>query len=153
MSAQFWKLLSMSAQFLMILSKDLTLVADDFEKPRTSFFNSPPWVMVALAFPSLEVLSPKQRSQGLMPVVQPLFGSLISGNAYDWTALCGSEEQNHSYLPSLAKFDTVACWAFCDLEPIYTYEGTYDINTLVTGREVTGLASFKPAVSSMRNRL
>lgn len=33
--------------------------------------------------------------------------------------------------------------AFCDLEPIYTFEGTYDINTLVTGREVTGFASFK----------
>lgn len=33
--------------------------------------------------------------------------------------------------------------AFCDLEPIYTYEGTYDINALVTGREVSGLASFK----------
>lgn len=38
--------------------------------------------------------------------------------------------------------------AFCDLEPIYTYEGTYDINTLVTGREVTGLAAFKPATRS-----
>ncbi|GER57456.1 acyl-CoA dehydrogenase [Striga asiatica] len=43
--------------------------------------------------------------------------------------------------------------AFCDLEPIYTYEGTYDINTLVTGREITGFASFKPAVSSSRSRL
>ncbi|KAL2902063.1 Acyl-coenzyme A oxidase 4 peroxisomal [Bienertia sinuspersici] len=38
--------------------------------------------------------------------------------------------------------------AFCDLEPIYTYEGTYDINTLVTAREVTGIASFKPAARS-----
>jgi hypothetical protein len=35
--------------------------------------------------------------------------------------------------------------AFCDLEPIYSYEGTYDINSLVTGREVTGTASFRPA--------
>ncbi|GFP93024.1 acyl-coenzyme a oxidase 4 peroxisomal [Phtheirospermum japonicum] len=43
--------------------------------------------------------------------------------------------------------------AFCDLEPIYTYEGTYDINTLVTGREVTGIASFKPAATSNRSRL
>ncbi|CAI5492629.1 unnamed protein product [Closterium sp. Naga37s-1] len=32
---------------------------------------------------------------------------------------------------------------FCDLEPIYTYEGTYDVNALVTGREVTGIASIK----------
>ncbi|KAL0338177.1 UNVERIFIED_CONTAM: Acyl-coenzyme A oxidase 4, peroxisomal [Sesamum angustifolium] len=43
--------------------------------------------------------------------------------------------------------------AFCDLEPIYTYEGTYDINTLVTGREITGIASFKPAALSNRSRL
>ncbi|KAF1895623.1 hypothetical protein Lal_00041904 [Lupinus albus] len=40
--------------------------------------------------------------------------------------------------------------AFCDLEPIYTFEGTYDINTLVTGREVTGFASFKPASNRSR---
>jgi acyl-CoA oxidase len=33
--------------------------------------------------------------------------------------------------------------AFCDLEPIYTYEGTYEVNSLVTGREITGIASFK----------
>ncbi|KAJ8570755.1 hypothetical protein K7X08_037727 [Anisodus acutangulus] len=43
--------------------------------------------------------------------------------------------------------------AFCDLEPIYTYEGTYDINTLVTGREVTGLASFKPAPLRQKSRM
>lgn len=41
--------------------------------------------------------------------------------------------------------DFLVAKAFCDLEPIYTYEGTYDINTLVTGRELTGIASFKPA--------
>ncbi|GLT92709.1 hypothetical protein SLE2022_105340 [Rubroshorea leprosula] len=49
--------------------------------------------------------------------------------------------------------DFLVAKAFCDLEPIYTYEGTYDINTLVTGREVTGLASFKPAALSKRSRL
>ncbi|KAL5194055.1 Acyl-coenzyme A oxidase 4, peroxisomal [Glycine soja] len=27
--------------------------------------------------------------------------------------------------------------AFCDIEPIYIFEGTYDKNTLVTGREIT----------------
>ncbi|KAK6778567.1 hypothetical protein RDI58_025285 [Solanum bulbocastanum] len=43
--------------------------------------------------------------------------------------------------------------AFCDLEPIYTFEGTYDINTLVTGREITGLASFKPAPVRQKSRL
>ncbi|XP_051130622.1 acyl-coenzyme A oxidase 4, peroxisomal [Andrographis paniculata] len=46
--------------------------------------------------------------------------------------------------------DFLVAKAFCDLEPIYTYEGTYDINTLITGREVTGIASFKPAAASTR---
>jgi acyl-CoA oxidase len=32
--------------------------------------------------------------------------------------------------------------AFYDLEPIFS---TYDINRLVTGREINGIASFKPA--------
>ncbi|XP_021906266.1 acyl-coenzyme A oxidase 4, peroxisomal isoform X2 [Carica papaya] len=49
--------------------------------------------------------------------------------------------------------DFLVAKAFCDLEPIYTYEGTYDINSLVTGREVTGLASFKPAMLNKRSRL
>ncbi|MBA2598843.1 MAG: acyl-CoA dehydrogenase family protein [Chloroflexia bacterium] len=30
----------------------------------------------------------------------------------------------------------------CDLEAVFTYEGTYDINTLIGGREITGLAAF-----------
>ncbi|KAF8119068.1 hypothetical protein N665_0001s0124 [Sinapis alba] len=49
--------------------------------------------------------------------------------------------------------DFLVAKAFGDLEPIYTYEGTYDINTLVTGREVTGIASFKPPASRGRSRL
>ncbi|XP_038906221.1 acyl-coenzyme A oxidase 4, peroxisomal [Benincasa hispida] len=49
--------------------------------------------------------------------------------------------------------DFLVAKAFCDLEPIYTYEGTYDINTLVTGREITGIASFKPAALAKRSRL
>jgi len=33
---------------------------------------------------------------------------------------------------------------FMDIESLYTYEGTYDINSLVSGRELTGgLAAFK----------
>lgn len=39
--------------------------------------------------------------------------------------------------------DNYAMKAFCDIEAIYTYEGTYDINCLVAGRELTGLAAFK----------
>jgi glutaryl-CoA dehydrogenase len=31
----------------------------------------------------------------------------------------------------------------CDLEAVYTYEGTHDINTLITGREITGLSAFE----------
>jgi len=34
--------------------------------------------------------------------------------------------------------------AFCDLEALYTYEGTYDINMLVAGREATGAAAIRP---------
>ncbi|CAL9002819.1 hypothetical protein GBA52_019136 [Prunus armeniaca] len=49
--------------------------------------------------------------------------------------------------------DFLVAKAFGDLEPIYTFEGTYDINALVTGREITGIASFKPAASSQRSRL
>ncbi|THG18987.1 hypothetical protein TEA_021535 [Camellia sinensis var. sinensis] len=43
--------------------------------------------------------------------------------------------------------------AFCDLEPTYTGEGTYDINTLVTGREITGISSFKVAALTQQSRL
>lgn len=49
--------------------------------------------------------------------------------------------------------DFLVAKAFCDLEPIYTYEGTYDINTLVAGREITGIASFKPALLNQRSRM
>lgn len=30
-----------------------------------------------------------------------------------------------------------------DIEGVYTYEGTYEINQLVAGREITGIAAFK----------
>ncbi|KAG2441458.1 hypothetical protein HXX76_003080 [Chlamydomonas incerta] len=33
--------------------------------------------------------------------------------------------------------------AFCDIEAIYTYEGTYDVNVLVAGRRITGVAAFR----------
>ncbi|KAJ7558445.1 hypothetical protein O6H91_04G039600 [Diphasiastrum complanatum] len=47
--------------------------------------------------------------------------------------------------------DFLVAKAFCDIEPIYTYEGTYEVNSLVTGREVTGIASFKPPLSKKKN--
>jgi len=51
--------------------------------------------------------------------------------------------------------DFLVAKAFCDLEPIYSYEGTYEINSLVTGREVTGTASFKapPARKNLTAKL
>ena len=39
--------------------------------------------------------------------------------------------------------DNYVMKALGDMEGIYTYEGTYDINTLVAGRELTGIAAFK----------
>lgn len=39
--------------------------------------------------------------------------------------------------------DFLVAKAFCDLEAIYTYEGTYEVNALVAGREQTGIAAFK----------
>ncbi|KAH0452688.1 hypothetical protein IEQ34_019987 [Dendrobium chrysotoxum] len=43
--------------------------------------------------------------------------------------------------------------AFCDLEAIFTYDGTYDITSMVTGREITGFASFKPVLLAKASRL
>jgi len=39
--------------------------------------------------------------------------------------------------------DNYAMKALVDFEAIYTYEGSYDINVLVGGRELTGQAAFK----------
>jgi len=39
--------------------------------------------------------------------------------------------------------DNYAMKGLADMESIHTYEGTYDINTLVAGRELTGKAAFK----------
>ncbi len=37
--------------------------------------------------------------------------------------------------------------AVADIEALYTLEGTYEINTLIAGRELTGMAAFKPQKS------
>jgi len=44
-------------------------------------------------------------------------------------------------------FDNYVMKAYADIEALYTYEGTYDINSLVAGRELTGIAAFKAAAS------
>eukprot|EP00850_Spirogloea_muscicola_P003662 SM000015S01162 [mRNA] locus=s15:154557:158824:+ [translate_table: standard] len=49
----------------------------------------------------------------------------------------------------LAEFQVAK--AFCDLEPIYTYEGTYEVNMLVVGREITGISSIRPRSLSSKH--
>ena len=39
--------------------------------------------------------------------------------------------------------DNYVIKALTDAEVIYTYEGTYDINVLIAGRELTGISAFK----------
>ncbi|CAD8062535.1 unnamed protein product [Paramecium primaurelia] len=39
--------------------------------------------------------------------------------------------------------DNYVIKALTDAEVLYTYEGTYDINSLVAGREITGIGAFK----------
>lgn len=39
--------------------------------------------------------------------------------------------------------DNYAMKALADAEAVYTYEGTYDMNALVVGRELTGVSAFK----------
>jgi len=48
--------------------------------------------------------------------------------------------------------DNYVMKAVTDAEVVYTYEGTYDINCLVAGRELTGIAAFK-ASKKWRNFL
>ena len=31
----------------------------------------------------------------------------------------------------------------CNLESVYTYEGTHDIHTLIVGQDITGIAAFE----------
>ena len=33
-------------------------------------------------------------------------------------------------------------WHFCNIEVVYTYEGTLDIHTLIVGEALTGLSAF-----------
>jgi len=42
-------------------------------------------------------------------------------------------------------FDNYVMKAMADAEVAFTYEGTYDINVLVCGRELTGIPAFKAA--------
>jgi acyl-CoA oxidase len=35
--------------------------------------------------------------------------------------------------------------AFCDMESVYSYEGSYDVNALIAAREITGISSIRPS--------
>lgn len=39
--------------------------------------------------------------------------------------------------------DFLVAKTFCDMEAYYTYEGTYEVNTLVVGRDATKIAAFR----------
>jgi len=41
---------------------------------------------------------------------------------------------------------------FCDMEAVYTYEGTYDVCMLVAGRTLMGVSAIKPA-AAVKKRL
>lgn len=40
-------------------------------------------------------------------------------------------------------YDNHAMMSLIDIEGVYTYEGSYEINSLVAGRELTGLSAFR----------
>ncbi|XP_066392541.1 acyl-coenzyme A oxidase 4, peroxisomal-like [Miscanthus floridulus] len=35
--------------------------------------------------------------------------------------------------------------AFCDMESVYSYEGSYDVNALIAAREITGISGIRPS--------
>jgi len=39
--------------------------------------------------------------------------------------------------------DFLVAKTFCDMEAYYTYEGTYEVNALVVGRDATKIAAFR----------
>ena len=49
--------------------------------------------------------------------------------------------------------DFLVAKTFCDMEAYYTYEGTYEVNALVVGREATKLAAFRaPSKRSQKSK-
>ncbi|CAD6224502.1 unnamed protein product [Miscanthus lutarioriparius] len=38
--------------------------------------------------------------------------------------------------------------AFCDMESVYSYEGSYDVNALIAAGEITGISSIRPSTPS-----
>lgn len=47
--------------------------------------------------------------------------------------------------------DFLCAKTFCDMEAYYTYEGTYEVNALVVGREATQIAAFKAPPKRSQN--
>jgi acyl-CoA oxidase len=46
--------------------------------------------------------------------------------------------------------DFLVAKAFCDMEAIHTYEGTHQVNALVSGRDITGIAAFRAPAARKR---
>lgn len=40
-------------------------------------------------------------------------------------------------------YDNYMLKAMADMEALFTVEGTYDVNALILGRELTGISAFK----------
>ena len=63
------------------------------------------------------------------------FLGVQSGLAMKSIALLGSEEQKERWLPAMASLDAI-------IEVIHTYEGTETMQTLIVGRDITGVGAF-----------
>ncbi|CDI79504.1 cDNA clone:001-121-B01, full insert sequence, related, partial [Eimeria acervulina] len=74
--------------------------------------------------------------------LSPALISLIKGTTSLWSReaikLCREAMGGNGILLGLQTAKALA-----DIEALYTYEGTYDINMLIAGRAVTGLSAFK----------
>lgn len=72
----------------------------------------------------------------------PALPALVKATASLWaregTKLCREIMGGNGIL-----LDFSVAKAFADVEALYTYEGTYDINMLIAGREATGFSAFK----------
>ena len=71
-----------------------------------------------------------------------------SSSVKSWATLIGRE------LTKLARevvggngilIDNYVMKAMLDMEALYTYEGSYEMNALITGRSILGIAAFKPS--------
>ena len=62
-----------------------------------------------------------------------------------WTTLIGREvcKLASELIGANGINDNFLLKAMNDMEVVHTYEGTYEVNALITGRDITGIAAFK----------